>query len=150
MSDESGLTTNADKVIARMVARKGFLPAVQTAMKAGGQQFRSFIVQEYYSGGRGHSGRRQKGGSTHAPIGLNVITGNLRNAWQVDMNMAGADTTVSVNLAARAWYGKVHEHYQYDGLIPQRTFVRQDWQKKGLPGIRAQIFKTLEKWFKES
>ncbi len=53
--------------------------------------------------------------------GLNTFTGNARNSWTVSINRKGIDTIGRISSAPRAWYLKVHQHYNFSGYIRPRN-----------------------------
>lgn len=53
--------------------------------------------------------------------GLNTGTGNARNSWTVSIDRRGMDTVGRISSAQRAWYLKVHQHYNFTGYIRPRN-----------------------------
>jgi hypothetical protein len=60
-------------------------------------------------------------GRKSANYGLNTFTGNARNSWTVSINRQGIDTVGRISSAPRAWYLKVHQHYNFNGYIRPRN-----------------------------
>jgi len=60
-------------------------------------------------------------GRKSANYGLNTFTGNARNSWTVSIDRRGIDTVGRISSAPRAWYLKVHQHYNFAGYIRPRN-----------------------------
>jgi hypothetical protein len=60
-------------------------------------------------------------GRKSAYYGLNTLTGNARNSWTVSIDRRGIDTVGRISSAPRAWYLKVHQHFNFEGYIRPRN-----------------------------
>jgi hypothetical protein len=65
--------------------------------------------------------RGQLSGRKNASYGLNSGTGNARNSINVKTDHRGLETVSKITVASRAWYLKVHQHYNFNGYIKPRN-----------------------------
>ena len=111
MNEGSSLDCNITRIIAAWKKRPAsMITAMEQGLQAGLRQFeRQRMIKEQLSGRKSDS------------YGLNVGTGNARNALNVKMYRMGTDSVGVITVGGRAWYLKVHQHYNFDGYIKPRN-----------------------------
>ena len=75
--------------------------------------------------------KEQLSGRKSADYGLNVGTGNARNSIDVKVSNSGIDTFGVIQIAKRAWYLKVHQHFEFDGHVYPREKEYLMFRSKG-------------------
>jgi hypothetical protein len=111
MSDQTKLDSNiADVIVAWKKKPAALITAMENGLRAGLRQFEGQrMIKEQMSGRKGNN------------YGLNVGTGNARNATNVKMYQQGMDTVGVITIAERAWYLKVHQHFNFSGYIKPKN-----------------------------
>lgn len=89
------------------------------------RQLEAALVRGFKKGLREFEGKRviqaQLSGRKNSDYGLNVGTGNARNASDVKTFREGMDTVGFITFGSRAWYLKLHQHYQFDGYATAKN-----------------------------
>jgi hypothetical protein len=134
----------------------GINRAVKQYMIQAAEDWRAYIEKTYLNG----------------RPGLKVDTGILHRSYSVQYYGEGLNSGVKIGFSNRAWYAKVHEHYDFGGdiypknaeyltfkigkrwfrkehvYIPQRLFIRRDWARFGYRKLMVTIQGRLNAYLK--
>jgi hypothetical protein len=107
MSSETKLDSNIAAIIAAWRKKpEAIITAMEIGLRTGLRQFEGQrMIKEQMSGRKGND------------YGLNVFTGNARNATNVRIYRQSSDIVGVITVADRAWYLKVHQHFKFGGYI---------------------------------
>jgi len=140
--------------------KKNSIDAIKHGIYIGVELFKTHIVKTQLSG-------RKKDNTS-----LNRVSGQLANGFFVEKeNVDSKD--FKVLMRNRVWYGKVHQHDNFDGFIypknkktlkffikdkifyllkvfvPKRLYVYEEWKENGKKIIEDSISKQLSKIYKK-